>query len=196
MVGLGFLHRFVFVLLVAIAPLFAGFDFAPYQAYIDSVIPEVKFGLSVRSVSTGAELLNVNANDYFTPASTMKTLSTATALHFLPLDYAPQTKVSLLGVQQRNVFTGEVNVRKVTATNSSAWRTGTLYFEDTRFCQAIQQLEHVYNVKIHVLNNQYNKQTIRAHFNSNETMEEIMEVFKMLIPSLNYEISGRDIFIK
>ena len=120
MVGLGFLHRFVFVLLVAIAPLFAGFDFAPYQAYIDSVIPEVKFGLSVRSVTTGEELLNVNADEYFTPASTMKTLSTATALHFLPLDYAPQTKVSLLGVQQRNVFTGEVNVRGEGDPNISA----------------------------------------------------------------------------
>lgn len=120
MVGLGFLHRFVIVLLVAIAPLFAGFDFAPYQAYIDSVIPEVKFGLSVRSVTTGEELLNVNADEYFTPASTMKTLSTATALHFLPLDYAPQTKVSLLGVQQRNVFTGEVNVRGEGDPNISA----------------------------------------------------------------------------
>lgn len=116
----GVLSRFVFVLLFAIAPLFAGFDFAPYQAYIDSVIPEVKFGLSVRSVSTGAELLNVNANDYFTPASTMKTLSTATALHFLPLDYAPQTKVSLLGTQKRNVFTGEVNVRGEGDPNISA----------------------------------------------------------------------------
>lgn len=120
MVGLGFLRRFVVVLLFAIAPLLAGFDFAPYQAYIDSVIPEVKFGLSVRSVSTGAELLNVNANDYFTPASTMKTLSTATALHFLPLDYAPQTKVSLLGTQKRNVFTGEVNVRGEGDPNISA----------------------------------------------------------------------------
>ena len=117
---MGFLHRLVVVLLVAIAPLFAGFDFAPYQAYIDSVIPEVKFGLSVRSVSTGAELLNVNAGEYFTPASTMKTLSTATALHFLPLDYAPQTKVSLLGTQQRNVFTGEVNVRGEGDPNISA----------------------------------------------------------------------------
>jgi len=116
----GFLHRFVVVLLFAMVPLFAGFDFAPYQAYIDSVIPEVKFGLSVRSVSTGAELLNVNADDYFTPASTMKTLSTATALHFLPLDYAPQTKVSLLGTQQRNVFTGEVNVRGEGDPNISA----------------------------------------------------------------------------
>lgn len=114
------MHRFVIVLLVAIAPLFAGFDFAPYQAYIDSVIPEVKFGLSVRSVTTGEELLNVNADEYFTPASTMKTLSTATALHFLPLDYAPQTKVSLLGVQQRNVFTGEVNVRGEGDPNISA----------------------------------------------------------------------------
>lgn len=117
---MGFLHRLVVVLLVAIAPLFAGFDFAPYQAYIDSVIPEVKFGLSVRSVTTGEELLNVNADEYFTPASTMKTLSTATALHFLPLDYAPQTKVSLLGVQQRNVFTGEVNVRGEGDPNISA----------------------------------------------------------------------------
>ncbi|OWV01731.1 D-alanyl-D-alanine carboxypeptidase/D-alanyl-D-alanine-endopeptidase [Fibrobacter sp. UWR2] len=117
---MGFLRRFVVVLLFAIAPLLAGFDFAPYQAYIDSVIPEVKFGLSVRSVSTGAELLNVNANDYFTPASTMKTLSTATALHFLPLDYAPQTKVSLLGTQKRNVFTGEVNVRGEGDPNISA----------------------------------------------------------------------------
>lgn len=114
------MHRFVIVLLVAIAPLLAGFDFAPYQAYIDSVIPEVKFGLSVRSVTTGEELLNVNADEYFTPASTMKTLSTATALHFLPLDYAPQTKVSLLGVQQRNVFTGEVNVRGEGDPNISA----------------------------------------------------------------------------
>ena len=117
---MGFLHRLVFVLLVAIAPLFAGFDFAPYQAYIDSVIPEVKFGLSVRSVTTGEELLNVNADEYFTPASTMKTLSTATALHFLPLDYAPQTKISLLGTQQRNVFTGEVNVRGEGDPNISA----------------------------------------------------------------------------
>ena len=102
---MGFLRRSLAVFLFAIAPLFAAFDFAPYQAYIDSVIPEVKFGLSVRSVSTGAELLNVNANEYFTPASTMKTLSTATALNFLPLDYAPQTKISLLGTQQRNSAT-------------------------------------------------------------------------------------------
>jgi len=116
----GFLRRSLAVFLFAIAPLFAAFDFAPYQAYIDSVIPEVKFGLSVRSVSTGAELLNVNANEYFTPASTMKTLSTATALHFLPLDYAPQTKISLLGTQQRNVFTGEVNVRGEGDPNISA----------------------------------------------------------------------------
>ena len=114
------LFRLASVLLFVTAPLFAKFDFAPYQAYIDSVIPEVKFGLSVRSVSTGAELLNVNADEYFTPASTMKTLSTATALHFLPLDYAPQTKLRLIGNKQRNVFTGEVNVRGEGDPNISA----------------------------------------------------------------------------
>lgn len=91
---------------------------------------------------------------------------------------------------------GEVSIQKVRAENKSAWRTGTLYFEETKFRQAIQQLERAYNVRIHVLNDKYNEQTIRAHFNSNEKAEDIMAVFKMLIPSLSYEINGNDIFIK
>ena len=50
----------------------------------------------------------------------MKTLSTATALHFLPLDYAPETKFSLMGAQEGNVFRGSLNIRGEGDPNISA----------------------------------------------------------------------------
>ena len=92
--------------------------------------------------------------------------------------------------------TGEVEVRQVNAADFSVWRIPALYFEETKLIYALQQIERTYNVKIHVQNSHYNNQTIRAHFNSDETIEGIMAVIKMLIPSLNYEINGNDIFIK
>ena len=80
----------------AAAPLFAGIDLAPYQTYVDSVVPGSRLGISVRSLKSGKELANIRGEEKFTPASTLKTLTTATALHFLPLDYAPETIVPLL----------------------------------------------------------------------------------------------------
>ncbi|MCQ2099771.1 MULTISPECIES: D-alanyl-D-alanine carboxypeptidase/D-alanyl-D-alanine-endopeptidase [unclassified Fibrobacter] len=99
----------------------AGFDLAPFQSYVDSVVPGSRFGLSIRSVKSGVELGQIRGSEKFTPASTLKTLTTATALHFLPLDYEPKTEISLLGSIQKNkgmdgydlkpVFVGTVNVR-------------------------------------------------------------------------------------
>ena len=117
--------KWVALVLLAAIPLFAGYDLAPYQAYVDSLLPEVQFGLSIRSVTTGEELANINGEELFTPASTMKTLSTATALHFLPLDYSAHTKFSLWGLRDGNVFTGKLNVRGEGDPNISA-----RYYED------------------------------------------------------------------
>lgn len=114
-----FFRTFAFILF-ALTPLFADFDFEPYKVYMDSIIPEVRFGLSVRSVTTGKELINISGNEYFTPASTMKTLSTAAALHFLPLDYEPRTTFTLMGSREGNVFKGKLNVRSEGDPNISA----------------------------------------------------------------------------
>ncbi len=92
--------------------------------------------------------------------------------------------------------TGKVEVRQVKATDYSVWRVPALYFEETKLIYALQQIERAYNVKIHVQNSRYNNQTIRAHFNTDETIEGIMHVLKMLIPSLNYEINGDNIYIR
>ena len=92
--------------------------------------------------------------------------------------------------------TGEVELRSVNAPDYSVWRVPALYFEETKLVYALQQIERTYKVKIHIQNSHYNNQTIRAHFNADETIEGIMAVIKMLIPALNYEIDGNDIFIK
>lgn len=92
--------------------------------------------------------------------------------------------------------TGEVEMHSVNAADFSVWRVPALYFEETKLIYALQQIERTYNVKIHIQNSHYNNQTIRAHFNAGETIEGIMGVIKMLIPALNYEIDGNDIFIK
>ena len=92
--------------------------------------------------------------------------------------------------------TGEVEMRHVNGKDYSVWRVPAMYFEETKLIYALQQIERAYNVKIHVQNSRYNNQTIRAHFNADESIEGIMAVLKMLIPQLNYEIDGNDIFIK
>ena len=104
-------NRLVCLSLVLAAPLLAGIDVAPYQAYVDSVVPGSRYGLSVRSVKTGKEIMNIRGMEKFTPASTLKTLTTATALHFLPIDYEPKTEISMNGSIRGKVFWGSVNVR-------------------------------------------------------------------------------------
>ncbi len=89
----------------------AGLNISDFQAYVDSVIPESRFGLSVRSLKTGAELVSIRGDEKFIPASTFKTLTTATAIHYLPLTYEPKTLISLDGTAANKVFTGTVTVR-------------------------------------------------------------------------------------
>lgn len=123
------LRRWILLTTLFVTPLFADFNLDTAKAYVDSLLPESKFGLSVRSVKTGKEIFNINGGEYFTPASTMKTLSTATAVHFLPLDYAPETKVSLKGSLYGNVFQGTLKVRGEGDPNVSArYYTDPMYW--------------------------------------------------------------------
>lgn len=117
----------------------------------------------------------------------------------LQISVADEKKPYVLTPNEQLVLdakTGAVEVRSVKATDYSVWRVPALYFEEAKLIYALQQIERAYNVKIHVQNSKYNNQTIRAHFNSDETIEGIMHVFKMLIPSMNYEIDGDNIYIK
>ena len=90
---------------------FSAIDVSEFQAYVESVVPGARYGLSVRSVRSGNELANIRGTEKFTPASTLKTLTTAAAVHFLPLDYAPKTVMKLHGSVNKKVFSGVLGVR-------------------------------------------------------------------------------------
>lgn len=103
-------RKFIVALSMLTVPLFAGIDLTSFQAYVDSVVPGSRYGVSVRSVKTGKEIASLRGMEKFTPASTLKTLTTATALHFLPLDYEPKTQMSLDGSVRNGAFWGTVHV--------------------------------------------------------------------------------------
>ena len=92
--------------------------------------------------------------------------------------------------------TGKVDMRSVHAADYSVWRVPVLYFEETELVYALRQIERTYNVKVHIQNSHFNHQTIRAHFNQDDSIVEIMTVIKMLIPAMNYTIEGNEIYIK
>jgi len=75
-------------------------------AYADSIVPNVKLGISVRSVKTDSIVYSYKGNEWFTPASTMKLLVTAAALQNIPLDYAPKTLLHLEGIKKGKMFSG------------------------------------------------------------------------------------------
>lgn len=87
------------------------FPLLEYLTLVDSMVPNVKFGLSIRSVKTGEELGNIRGTEQFTPASTLKTLTTASALYHLPINYEPQTHLFLEGSITGKTFSGILRVR-------------------------------------------------------------------------------------
>lgn len=105
------MKRILSIICLLTVAAFASIDIDSFQVYVDSLVPGSRYGLSIRSVKTGKELTNIRGDEKFTPASTLKTLTTATAIHYLPLDYEPKTYVSLNGSVQKGTFLGSVNIR-------------------------------------------------------------------------------------
>lgn len=89
----------------------AAISVADYRAIIDSMVPGAKFGISVRSVKSGNQIANFQADSFFTPASTLKTLTTATALDYFPLDYSPRTRLFLEGSVSGKTFHGILRLK-------------------------------------------------------------------------------------
>lgn len=75
---------------------------------IPEVLEETAWGLSVREVATGLTVVDVRGDRLYTPASTMKVVSTATALEMLGSDYRFSTEVLLTGPVRDGVLEGDL----------------------------------------------------------------------------------------
>lgn len=87
--------------------------------------PAVRYGtvaLSVRRVSDGQEVINYNARQSLPSASTLKLITTATALSVLGPDYSYKTTLEYDGTIQDSVLTGNVYIRGSGDPSLASWR--------------------------------------------------------------------------
>jgi len=87
--------------------------------------PAVRYGtvaLSVRRVSDGQELVNYNARQSLPSASTLKLITTATALSVLGPNYSYKTTLEYDGTIQDSVLTGNVYIRGSGDPSLGSWR--------------------------------------------------------------------------
>lgn len=120
--------KFSIALVLALGSFTGAIGFTPkkiisvedYRTIADSMVPGAKFGISIRSVKSGKQLAEFQADSLFTPASTLKTLTTATALDYFPLDYSPKTQLFLEGSVSGRTFHGIVRLKGEGDPNISA----------------------------------------------------------------------------
>mgnify|MGYP003555169058 CR=1 FL=1 len=82
------------------------------------------------------------------------------------------------------------------ASDYSDWRMGGLFFNNTDFENAMQIIERTYGVKMHIRTSVYNRQKIYVHYNKHESLENIFHILKLMIPELDYRISGKEVYIE
>lgn len=75
---------------------------------IPELLDDTAWGLSVRDVSTGLQVVDLQASHLLTPASTMKIVSTAAAYRILGPDYRIPTEVMMTGPVRDGVLEGDL----------------------------------------------------------------------------------------
>jgi len=112
--------RILFLLLTATVFAAANPFLDSLVAYAKSIAPNAKLGISVRSLNSDSIIHSHKGSEWFTPASTMKLLTTAAALQSIPLDWAPKTLVHMEGIRRGTVFSGVLRLEGRGDPNMSA----------------------------------------------------------------------------
>ena len=92
--------------------------------------------------------------------------------------------------------TGVVETHKVHAADFSDWRSGGLLFNGTPLKEVLRTLERIYAIRIHLQNSIYREQKLRIHFNKNETLENVLRMIQIMTPGLEYQIDGKEVYLK
>ena len=91
---------------------------------------------------------------------------------------------------------GKAEIHQVVSSDYSDWREGGLLFDNYSFSQIIPIIERSYGVKIHVKNSSYGPNKLTIHFNKDESIENVWMLLKELIPEMDYQIVGKEIYIE
>lgn len=79
-------------------------------AYFDTAQTQGVLGVSIYSQKEQKYLTQFRADSLFTPASTLKLLTTSTALSLLDLDWRPKTQLEFQGIRTGSQFEGQIKI--------------------------------------------------------------------------------------
>src|SRR5699024_3261520 len=92
-----------------------------------------------------------------------------------------------------NYLSGEVNILKVDTVFYSSWKEGKLVFNNQKFKEIVNALEHKYNVEIIFKDKTLMNKRVNGYLQK-EDLQEALTALKMTL-QFQYKKSGREIYI-
>lgn len=163
-----------------------------FEVKKDSLHP---FVVSTRYLNLQVLGTSFNVSAYPDAAKVTATLETGS----LNVRVCPDSVSYVLEPDQQLAYipaTHAIERRQVRASDYSEWRMGGLFFDNVAFEEILRVLERTYGVKIHIRTSAYHNQKIYVHFNKGESLENIFQILKLVIPELEYRITDQAVYIE
>ena len=91
---------------------------------------------------------------------------------------------------------GKFRHEVVQAADYSSWRYGYIFFNNIKVSDLLVKLERVYGVQFVMPDDSpYLNQRIRARFNKDESLDNILNIVHMLVPQFCYKVKGDTIYL-
>lgn len=163
-----------------------------FEVKKDSLHP---FVVSTRYLSLQVLGTSFNVSAYPDASKVTATLETGA----LNVRVCPDSVSYVLKPDQQLVYTPATHVierHQVRASDYSEWRMGGLFFDNVPFEEILRVLERTYGMKIHVRTSAYRDQKIYVHFDKGESLENIFQILKLMLPELEYRITDKAVYIE
>ena len=111
----------------------------------------------------------------------------------------PASGENILGISDRIVIdrkTGEFFKTEIRPEEVYAWADGIIDFRGAGIDEVAKTLERTFGVSIvYTDDRKFSQAKITAKFSKSQTLPEILDVLKLLIPGMEYRISGNEVYL-
>ena len=92
--------------------------------------------------------------------------------------------------------TGATVVTYMKGDEATSWKNGDLIIRSMKLEQVMKVIERKFDITVHLTTDKYVNATLTAKFINNESLVEIMDAFRKLLPGMEYVIEDDNIYIR
>lgn len=148
--------------------------------------------LSVKALGT-----EFNVRAYADEKQVTATLNSGKVQIRLPATTEEEELTYTLRPDQQFVYKqgGQIAISDVTASDASAWKEGVLLFNNVQMPEAIQLLQHRFDIQVYYDPKRMDSSYYYARFGKNATLEQVLDVLQE-IGDFTYRIDGKKVSIQ